>query len=119
MPSELNNGATENLSLLQYDSGLVDLFQRITVSHQLLERELAVTHPLQEERKIGIGVCGTETPTVMALVQQNCVQVDRDIGDGKPEEDRMPPWLSALGPPGLTASRIWRAVVGTPTASKA
>jgi hypothetical protein len=35
MPSELNNGATENLSLLQRGSGLVDLFQRITVSHQL------------------------------------------------------------------------------------
>ena len=26
----------------------------------------------------------------------------------------MPPWLSALGPPCLTASRIWRAVVGAP-----
>lgn len=35
MPSDLNNGTAENLSLLQRNASLVDLFQRISVGHQL------------------------------------------------------------------------------------
>lgn len=33
MPSDLNNGTAENLSLLQRNAGLLDLFQGISVSH--------------------------------------------------------------------------------------
>src|SRR5215831_20378294 len=96
---DLNNGTAENLSLLQRNAGLLGLFQRISVGHQLPERELVLTHPLQEKRKIGLGFCGTEAPTIVALVQKDCVQVDRDIGDGNPEEHRhatlvVRPWSS-------------------------
>jgi hypothetical protein len=35
MPSDINNGPAENPSLLQRNMGLLDLFQRIPVGHQL------------------------------------------------------------------------------------
>src|SRR5215471_234108 len=85
---DLNNGTAENLSLLQRSAGLLDLFQGISVGHQFPERELVLTYPLQEKREIGLGFCGTEAPAIVALVQKNRVQVDRDIGDGNPEEHR-------------------------------
>ena len=34
MPSELDDGTAENLSLLQCSEGLVDLFQGVSVGHQ-------------------------------------------------------------------------------------
>src|SRR5262245_36561932 len=77
-PSELDDRPAENPSLLQCDPSLVDLVQGISVGHELLQREPALTHPFQEEREVGIGVRGAEAPAVVALVQQNCVQVDRD-----------------------------------------
>jgi hypothetical protein len=36
MPSDLDNGTAENLSLLQGNACLLDLLQRISVCHQLL-----------------------------------------------------------------------------------
>src|SRR5262249_21507544 len=80
---------------------------------------ICLTHPLQEKREIGLRFCGTEAAAIEALVQKSCVQVDRDVRDGVPRSTAMPPWLSALGPPCLTASRIWKAVAGAPTASMA
>jgi hypothetical protein len=59
---KLDDGPTENLSLFQCDSGLVDLLRGITVSHQLAEWEPAVTRPLQEEREIGVRTCGDRRP---------------------------------------------------------
>ena len=35
IPSDLNNGTAENLSLLQRNASLLDLFQGISVGHQL------------------------------------------------------------------------------------
>src|SRR5215469_14692394 len=67
MPSDLNNGTAENLSLLQRGAGLLDLFQGIPVGHQLPQRELALTHPLQEKREIGLVFCGAEAPAIVAL----------------------------------------------------
>jgi hypothetical protein len=35
IPSDLDNGTAENLSLLQRNAGLLDLFRGISVGHQL------------------------------------------------------------------------------------
>ena len=35
MPSDLNNGTAENLSLLQRDAGVLDVFQGISIGHEL------------------------------------------------------------------------------------
>jgi len=60
---------------------------------------LVLTHPHQEQREVGIGFCGTETPAVVALIEQNVVQIEGDIGDRNPDKDRhatlvVSPWSS-------------------------
>src|SRR5215475_7720400 len=86
--SDLNNGPAENPPLLQLNAGLLDLLKGIPVGYQLRQRELVLTYPLKEKREIRVGFCCTEAPAIVALVEENFFHVDRDIGDGNPQEHR-------------------------------